>query len=110
MEAFGQIVLMFLVLLGIVYLMRIVMILMLSPERENDFVMLVPLKGHREDAELILRSAAARVKWFGKRRTLVTVVDCGMDDETRELCRRLCREIRCAELVSKEEFGRRIQA
>lgn len=109
MEVLGQIVLLLLVLLGLVYVMRLIMMQLLSPEKESDFVILVPLSGHREDTELVLRSAAARVRWFGRRRMLVTVLDCGMDEETRQLCRRLCREIRYAEIVSREEFGRRLE-
>ena len=110
MEVLGQIVLLLLVLLGLVYIMRLIMMQLLSPEKESDFVILVPISGHREDAELILRSAAARVRWFGRRRTVITVLDCGMDEETTQLCRRLCREIRCAEMISREEFGKRLGA
>ncbi|MCI8497177.1 MAG: hypothetical protein HFE85_02850 [Clostridiales bacterium] len=109
MEAIGQIVLLILVLLGLVYLMRLLMMKLLSPGQENDFLVLVPVYGHREDVELMLRSAAARARWFGKRRMIVTVLDCGMDEETENLCRRLCRELRCAQIVSREELEKQLE-
>lgn len=47
--------------------------------------MVVPIRGHDEEAEIVLRHAAARVKWAGGGRfKKVVCLDCGMDDETKK--------------------------
>ena len=51
---------------------------------------IVPICGHNEEAEYLLRSAAARVKWADNgRERRVICLDCGMDLETRMICEKL---------------------
>lgn len=77
---------------------------LLSPEREDTLLVLVPVRGHREDAELLLRSAVHRVQRMGGRdEKILLCVDCGMDEETRCICRSLCEE-EGAELINPERI------
>ena len=58
-----------------------------------------------ENAEYILRSAAAKVKWISRgRNDCVICLDCGMDDETKRICQKICRDYGFAKLLTKQEF------
>lgn len=58
--------------------------------RKNNTVMFVaPVSGKCENAEYILRSAAAKVKWISRgRNDCVICLDCGMDDETKRIAKK----------------------
>ena len=68
--------------------------------RKNNTVMFVaPISGKCENAEYILRSAAAKVKWISRgRNDCVICLDCGMDDETKRICQKICRDYGFAKL------------
>lgn len=73
-------------------------------------LIVVPVTGHDEEAEFVLRSAAQRAKWMGgKDEKRVLCVDCGMDEETRHICETICREYRFMEIVTPEELGSRFR-
>ena len=64
-----------------------------------------PVSGKCENAEYILRSAAAKVKWISRgRNDCVICLDCGMDDETKKICQKICRDYGFAKLLTKQEF------
>ena len=63
-----------------------------------------------ENAEYILRSAAAKVKWISRgRNDCVICLDCGMDDETKRICQKICRDYGFAKLLTKQEFFKMIK-
>ena len=102
-EAIASLVFLFFSILGIVDVIRMIVFALLKPKRGLRVVVTVPLSGHREDVEYMIRSAVARAKWSGTRQTLVFIVDCGMDQGTYELCRVFCEELG-ARLVKQEEL------
>ena len=64
-----------------------------------------PVSGKCENAEYILRSAAAKVKWISRgRNDCVICLDCGMDDETKRICQKICRDYGFAKLLTNREF------
>ena len=79
--------------------------------RKNNTVMFVaPVSGKCENAEYILRSAAAKVKWISRgRNDCVICLDCGMDDETKRICQKICRDYGFAKLLTKQEFLKMIK-
>ena len=102
-ETIASLIFLLFSILGIVDVIRMVVFALLKPKRGLRMVVTVPLSGHREDVEYMIRSAVARAKWSDTRQTLVFVVDCGMDHDTYELCRLFCNELG-AELVAQEEL------
>lgn len=94
----GEIVLLVIVLMlslyGCVELIRWVAVHMLSPAEGCSGVLVIPVSGHRDDIENIVRSAAARKRWQTPPATRqVLLLDTGMDDETRQLAERVCGEV-----------------
>lgn len=106
LEWLGNLAIVLLGLLLVTELMRIVVLKILSPGAKETTVLVVPVGGGREDVEFLLRSAAHRVKWMGGRDDKrVVCLDCGMDDETRCICRMLCGEYAFMSVARPEELA-----
>ena len=67
-------------------------------------MIIVPISGHNEEAELLLRSAASRVKWMGDTQQKVICLDCDMDEETRAICAAISKEYSFMEVCSITQF------
>ena len=79
--------------------------------KDDGIIMFVtPMSGRCENAELLLRNAAARVRWMSRgRHDGVICLDCGMDGETRKVCESICKEYGFADLMTKKEFIERME-
>jgi hypothetical protein len=105
LHSIGVIAGILLMILGLVEVFRALTLQLLRTKGGNRLMMIVPIHGHNEEAELLLRSAATRVKWMdGVRRQRVICLDCGMDDETKEICEAVCRDYGFMEVCSVSEF------
>jgi hypothetical protein len=95
-----------LVIVGLVETCRVVILRILRPHRKQVMYMIVPLQGHNEEAEYILRCAAERVQWLGgTEEKMLICLDCGMDEETRSISDRLCRDYSFMSICSAEEMN-----
>lgn len=74
-------------------------------KKDNTVMFVTPLNGKCENAEFMLRSAAAKVKWVSRgKNDYVICLDCDMDEETKKMCENICSEYGFARLISKKEF------
>ena len=73
-------------IVGIVELFRVLLFRILKIKQIGKLYFVVPMKGHNEEAELVLRSAHERIQWLPDCEAEVLVVDCGMDEETKQIC------------------------
>ncbi|MVB13010.1 hypothetical protein CAFE_37630 [Caprobacter fermentans] len=80
-------------ILGIVEAFRMFLFWLLKTKNPGGFFLIVSMTGHDEEAELVLRSACERIKWFPDSAAQLLVVDCGMDEETRRICEIACYEL-----------------
>lgn len=95
----------FLVIIGLVEVFRMISFLFLRTKGENDIMIIVPVCGHNEEAELLLRSAAARVKWTGgMSQQKVVCLDCGMDEETKAVCDTISQDYSFMNVCTLSEF------
>ena len=102
----GTVLLVLLAAAGLVEIIRSIIFFFLSEKDESGFIMIVPVYGHDEEAEYLLRSAAVKTKWIsGMKKRRVICLDCGMDAETRAVCERICALYSFMEFFSPEEFG-----
>lgn len=101
----GTVLLVLLASVGLVEIVRSILFFFLSGREESGFVMVVPLCGHEEEAEYLLRSAAVKTRWMsGIKRRRVICLDCGMDGETRAVCEKICASCAFMEICSQKEF------
>ena len=104
-HAVCSIVSIFLVIIGVVEVARIAVLMILQTKKDEGMMILVPIRGHDEEAEYLLRSAAAKVKWFNTMRDQkVICLDCGMDEETRKVCTLIADNYRFMEIYDMKEF------
>lgn len=70
--------------IGICAFVREFTIFLFRSRKNNTVMFVAPISGKCENAEYILRSAAARVKWISRgRNDCVICLDCGMDGGTK---------------------------
>ena len=99
-----DIVFIILAIIGLVQIARSVVLFFMRSKKDGDVIMVVPIRGHDEEAEIVLRHAAARVKWAGGGRfKKVVCLDCRMDDETKKICDTVCSDYDFMELKESPE-------
>ena len=105
-EIVGSVLLVLLCAAGLTAVLQSFCTWLLAPGKEKAMLRLVPMRGHCEDAEQVLRSAVQRVRAMGgaDRKTLLCV-DCGMDDETQEICARFCADRPGMKVIVPEEIS-----
>ncbi|HIS69464.1 MAG TPA: hypothetical protein IAA58_08910 [Candidatus Gallacutalibacter stercoravium] len=105
LEVIGGVLGVFLMLLGFVEIFKHAVLLILRMKGEKEIMIVVPVRGHNEEAELLLRSAAERVRWAGDMRdSRVICLDCDMDEETRKICTLIAKDYSFMEIRTLPEF------
>lgn len=95
----------FLALIGVVEVVRALLLAFFPPKKGTNYLLVVPLFGHIEDVEYILRNAALRARLIGGAGySSLIVLDCGMDKETKDICAAVCDELGYSFLFTREEF------
>lgn len=109
MDLLGKGLLVFFLVMGLVETCRLLLLWLLRPEKMEEAALVVPLTGHVEDAEYLLRSAAQSFQWDRTRcPKRLLCVDGGMDQETREICLHLQRELSFLEICTPEELKEKL--
>lgn len=99
-----DIILIMLAIIGLAEVARVVVLFFMRSKKDKEVILVVPISGHDEEAELVLRHAAARVKWIsGGRFRKVVCLDCGMDEETRKICSLVCSDYHFMEMKKSPE-------
>lgn len=81
-----------LALWGFVDIIRLIERTFLSRRAKQINIVIIPLTGHVENLEQIVRSAISEQTWSKTESTEIILLDNGLDEETRKLCRILCAE------------------
>lgn len=77
--------------------------------RDDNLLLFVTPENGKADAEILLRSAAARIsRDFRGRRNFIICPDCEMDEETKKICEAMCRDYGFSKLISREDFKKYI--
>lgn len=105
MKILSAVLLLTFALIGVIAFFRGISYYLFRYKKDNTVMFVTPLKGSCKDAEFILRSAAARVKWIScSKNDYIICLDCDMDNETKKICESICKEYGFAKLLSKKEF------
>lgn len=68
----------------------------------QQFYMVVPIKGHDESAEYVLRSAVNFARWNRMNNSII-VVNNHMDEDTLKICRELCADMEEVTICTPEQ-------
>ena len=77
---------------GIVGLLREIWLWLLKTDCPETYYIVIPMSGHIDNAETMLRCAASRAGRFGNGKIRIICADCGMDEETELMCKNICEE------------------
>ena len=83
-----------LALYGCTQLIRWLVLRLLTPPARDKGVRILPLNGHRDDLEYLVRAAVVQRRWAGpllKPERLI-LLDTGLDEESRQVAELLCRD------------------
>ena len=81
-------------------------IFMFSFKKKGTAITLIPVCGHVEDIEMVLRNAMSNAQWFGNKcGQRIICLDLGVDEETRDICELFNEEHELIELYSLSEFN-----
>lgn len=93
LSALLDIIFIFLSVVGLIELIRILLCRLFKTKNDNSIVILVPINCGANDAEILLRSAAAKAKWvYCGAIERVVCLDCTADKETRDICKKICND------------------
>ncbi len=93
---------------GVIEVLRIISMSFLNRTgSREDFMLLVPVRGHDEAIEMTLRSLVANARWLGveEKPQRVICLDLGMAPETRKICKIFSEEYEFIELHSLQTFN-----
>ena len=85
------IVALLLALYGCVALARQAILYILKPAFKSG-VWILPVSGHCDNVEFLVRSAAENTRWHSHPAAVTLLLDNGMDDETRIISENLCKK------------------
>ena len=101
----------FFIIFGIVDLIRFFIFSGLKTLKDQfSIFIIIPVKGHQENMEYLIRNAVAQLKWTSHScESKVICLDLGMDDETKKICEIFCSDYSCLELrkvnIENNELG-----
>ncbi len=95
-----------LALFGCAELIRRLVLRVMAPSGHDGGILVIPVSGHREDVEYIVRCASVRRNWGrGGDSRPILILDAGMDGETRRLAQAACAEVKGVDLYTPEALA-----
>lgn len=105
MNVFSAVLLVVFAVMGVMSFIYYLSYFLFRYKKDASIMLITPVEGRCNDAELMLRSAAARIKWVCRgRHDYVICLDCNMDDETKKICEEICKEYGFVKLMNKNEL------
>ncbi|MDQ5983138.1 MAG: hypothetical protein RUMPE_00136 [Eubacteriales bacterium SKADARSKE-1] len=105
LEVIFSVVMLFLAVMGLIEFVRIISLAVFRVKKDKNEILVVPISGHNENAEMILRNAISRAKWLcGTDNRKVFCIDFDMDAETRQICEIISQECEFLYVCSSAEF------
>lgn len=95
----------FFAIVGVVELLRRFLLWLMKTDCPETFYLVVPFSGHNDKAEAVLRGALEQIKTLEGEKGLIVCVDCGMDEETKQICRAMCNDNTEIRLCSANELN-----
>ena len=97
-----------LALYGCAELIRHIVRAVMLPSRGWEGVWVIPVSGHREDVEYIVRAASVQRERAGLKGRIL-LLDAGMDEETRRLAEQICREVGTVDMIVENKSDTVVQ-
>ena len=104
-EVIFSVLLLFLAFIGLIEIFHLVSLTLFKTKSNTDSLTVIPMHGHNEEAEYVLRNTISNVSWVkGSGTKRIICLDVGMDEETRQICDILSNEYDYVDVCTIEEF------
>lgn len=104
-EVIFSVLLLFLAFIGLIEIFHLISLTLFKSRNNMNSIIVLPMHGHSEDAEYMLRSMVSRVSWInGSDTKRIICLDIGMDDETKQICDIFSKEYDYIDICTIEEF------
>jgi hypothetical protein len=111
MVYFSLCVLIFFALIGLFQVCRGIVQALSKSKDDKEIILIEPICKNQENAEYLLRNAAWKVMWMGRfAPDKVICLDCNMDNETKKVCKLVCRDYPFMDIYTKEQMHERIES
>lgn len=91
-EAIAYAVLLFAAVIGFVHLFGALERRLLFRKRKSSVISVIPLSGHVEEMELLVRDLLSSQRWNRAQQDAIVLVDVGLDVETRNICEKITKD------------------
>ena len=105
MNVISAVILVTLAVIGAASVVREISLRLFVSRMEHSVLLITPVRDG-DNAEMVLRSAAERMRWGRGRRGCAVCLDCPLDAHTRKVCETVCRDYGFLRLMTKEELQR----
>lgn len=91
-ESIAYAILLFAAIIGFVHIFGLLEHRLLFRDRGTSVISLVPLNGHIEEVEILVRDLISSQHWNHKEQGTIVLVDIGLDEETRDICEKISKD------------------
>ena len=92
--------------IGMIALTYYILLHILSPKKNGEYIIVVPVSPKKEHISALVYSARLRLGLFGGQyRGKVIVLDKGMDNDTKRLCHMMCAENSISQVCNADELA-----
>lgn len=89
---------------GIIDFYKFLSLALFSPKINNSAI-IVPIGKDSNQTEFLVRSAIAKTRWLNlNKNQQIICLDCGMNDESKEICRHLCEKYPFISIKTADEL------
>lgn len=90
-------------LYGCVELIRLIALRLLQTDTGVSSVLVFPISGSCKNMEYIVRAAVSRSRWKPDFKCRILLLDTGMDEHTRKLAEKICRDFENVHISTPKE-------
>lgn len=91
-------------IVGIIDLYKTLSLTLYAPKINNSLI-IIPIGSDSNKTEFLIRGAIAKIRWFNiSRHQQIVCLDCGMTDESRTICQKLCEQYPFISIKNTEEL------
>lgn len=105
MNIISAVFIVFFAVVGLIAVFREISLRLFTCREECTVMYITNISANDDNIEFVLRSALAKRRWSADKNSVFTVcLNCELNENTRRICERVCREYGFTRLITRDEF------
>lgn len=105
MNIVSAVIIVFFAVAGLIAVFREISLRLFTCREECTVMYITNINANDDNIEFVLRSALAKRRWSADKNAVYTIcLNCRLNENTRKICERICREYGFSRLMTKDEF------